>query len=136
MKLIRLNRSNTKKLLLVWIMTSFILNSTAVLAMQTCHEFITGQAEVSDKEMPCHSALRSNTVQVSMEMPQFHELTEHNHQDSAKCNSFSCGHCQALTQASLFNNLSINLPFPSGLNHSLGDDVKVSILTYGIDYPP
>ncbi len=123
------NKVNIKKLVLVWLIACFTLNTTVVAAMQVCHESTMAPTEMSDTDVPCHEAEKNTTEQVSMQQA---DAQDH----SADCHSFSCGHCQLLTQISLLNTSPIGLSPADHTNYTPYDDINVSAIIDGIDYPP
>lgn len=133
-----MNKTSIKKIVLVCLIACFALNTTAAAAMMTCHESTMAQAHISSTEAPCHGADKKDLKSISAKTEIYtqatviQDYTTHDH--SAECQSFSCGHCPIVTQTLLYNTLGW---FPSNhTNYPPYDDINVSAIADGIDYPP
>lgn len=138
-----MNKTSIKKIVLVCLIACFALNTTAVAAMIACHKSTMVQTYVSSTDVPCHGAdkMDLNPMSIKTEIDtqatviKDQRIQDHTTQDhSAECQSFSCGHCPLLTQALPPNTLGW---FPSNhTNYPPYDDINVSAIADGIDYPP
>lgn len=130
-----MNKTSIKKVVLISLIACFALNTTAVAAMMACHESTRVQAHVSSTDAPCHGADKMDVNPISIKTEIDTQATVIQAQDhSAECQSISCGHCVLLTQLLSYNTRSW---FPSNhTNYPPYDDINVSAIAGGIDYPP